>query len=168
MAQELTQTELDERVAILRRFKSLLEAQRNKFREYLTVLEKQQEKIEADDGNALASHAELETQIVATIANLQKVIVPMQALYEGSQPAASGSRAGVPCDEGGVMQIQAELAALQRRVLMQNERNQSLLKAHMSRIRTQIADFGLKNPYRGRRSVYAEKPSAGAMLAVEA
>ena len=33
--EELTQQELDERVALLRKFRSLLEQQRNKFREYL-------------------------------------------------------------------------------------------------------------------------------------
>lgn len=36
---ELTKQEIDERVAILKRYKSLLEQQRNKFREYLKVLE---------------------------------------------------------------------------------------------------------------------------------
>ena len=36
---ELTQQELDERVALLRKFRSVLEQQRNKFQEYLTVLE---------------------------------------------------------------------------------------------------------------------------------
>ena len=46
---ELSAKELEERIAILRRFKSLLEQQRNKFQEYLTVLENQQNKIEKDD-----------------------------------------------------------------------------------------------------------------------
>ena len=41
MENELTQAELDERVAILKRFRTLLEKQREKFQEYLKVLEKQ-------------------------------------------------------------------------------------------------------------------------------
>ena len=39
---EITHEELLERVALLRKFKSVLEQQRNKFKEYLAVLEKQQ------------------------------------------------------------------------------------------------------------------------------
>ena len=170
MKQELTQSELNERIAIVRRFKSLLEAQRNKFREYLTVLEKQQCTIEAEDGDALAAHTELSSQIVANITNLQKVIVPMQALYEsGATPPAQGSDGSADsADQSGVTQIQTELADLQRRVLLQNEHNQMLLQAHLRQLRTQIAVFDLKNPYRGKRSVYAEKTSAGSMFAVEA
>lgn len=38
----LNDSEIAERVAILKRFRSLLEEQRLKFREYLTVLEKQE------------------------------------------------------------------------------------------------------------------------------
>ena len=35
---ELTQAQIDERIAVLKRFRTLLEQQRNKFREYLHVL----------------------------------------------------------------------------------------------------------------------------------
>lgn len=78
---QLTQEEIAERVAILKRFRTLLEQQRNKFQEYLHVLECQQGKIELEDGDALFAHAELEQQIVANISNLQKVIEPMQSMY---------------------------------------------------------------------------------------
>ena len=40
--EELSNQELEERVAILKRLRFLLEQQRSKFKEYLTVLEKQQ------------------------------------------------------------------------------------------------------------------------------
>ena len=43
---EFSQKEIDERVAVLKRFKILLETQRNKFQEYLNVLEKQESSIE--------------------------------------------------------------------------------------------------------------------------
>ena len=46
---EITQKELDERVALLHRLKSLLEQQRSKFREYLNVLEKQQDSIAKEE-----------------------------------------------------------------------------------------------------------------------
>ena len=40
--ENLSKEELDERVAILKRFRALLEQQRTKFREYLKVLESQE------------------------------------------------------------------------------------------------------------------------------
>lgn len=154
----LSQEELDERVAVLRRFRSLLEQQRNKFREYLKVLESQQTKIEEDDGESLMAHAELETQIVANISSLQKVILPLQKLYE----------AGGKDEKVGVEVLQSELADLQSKVLAQNEKNRNLLRVHMAQIREQLNTMAAMNPYRGRRSVYAPKEAVGAMVAVEA
>ena len=69
---ELTQEELNERVAILRRFKSLLEEQRGKFREYLNVLEKQQDSITSENPESILAHTELEQQVVKNLAAFQE------------------------------------------------------------------------------------------------
>ena len=98
MTKELSQEELDERVAILRRFRSLLEQQRNKFREYLLVLEKQEGTIEAEDPDAIIAHSELEEQIVRNIGSLQKVIAPMQQLYQTSHAATYNPQEAIPID----------------------------------------------------------------------
>lgn len=139
---EITQEELNERVAILRRFKSLLEEQRGKFREYLTVLEKQQDSITSENPESLLAHTELEQQVVKNIANLQKVIVPMSKMYKAN--------AG---NDASIQKIQNELSDLQDKVLKQNAINRDLLKVHIEQIRAQIAGF--KNPYKANRSVYA-------------
>ncbi|MBP5284081.1 MAG: flagellar export chaperone FlgN [Treponema sp.] len=160
----LTQEQLDERIAILKRFRTLLQQQRNKFQEYLNVLEKQQDKIECDDGDAIIAHAELETQIVANIASLQKVIAPMQDMYNA---VAVGP--GIPVADGmSVEKMQAELASLQQKVLIQNERNRSLLRAHITQIRGQLAGMNAMNPYRGRTSVYAERGAVSSSVVLEA
>lgn len=139
---EITQEELYERVAILRRFKSLLEEQRGKFREYLTVLEKQQDSITSENPESLLAHTELEQQVVKNIANLQKVIVPMSKMYKAN--------AG---NDASIQKIQNELSDLQDKVLKQNAINRDLLKVHIEQLRAQIAGF--KNPYKANRSVYA-------------
>ncbi|MBS7266054.1 MAG: flagellar biosynthesis protein FlgN [Treponema sp.] len=139
---EITQEELNERVAILRRFKSLLEEQRGKFREYLTVLEKQQDSITSENPESLLAHTELEQQVVKNIANLQKVIVPMSKMYKAN--------AG---NDASIQKIQNELSDLQDKVLKQNAINRDLLKVHIEQLRAQIAGF--KNPYKANRSVYA-------------
>lgn len=139
---EITQEELNERVAILRRFKSLLEEQRGKFREYLTVLEKQQDSITSENPESLLAHTELEQQVVKNIANLQKVIVPMSKMYKAN--------AG---NDASIQKIQNELSDLQDKVLKQNAINRDLLKVHIEQLRAQISGF--KNPYKANRSVYA-------------
>ena len=159
MAQEISQEELNERVAILRRFRSLLEQQRKKFQEYLNVLEKQETSISKEDTNAIITHAELEQQVVAGIKNLQKVIVPMSELYNNS---AKGTHA--ESDET-VKNIQEDLNRLQTKVLAQNQRNRELLKEHLAEIRAQLDSF--KNPYKNLKSVYAQKVAQGNLVAVE-
>ena len=150
-AKQLSQEELNERVAILKRFRSLLEQQRNKFQEYLRVLESQEGKIESEDGESIAAHAQLENQIVENLASLQKVIVPMQGMYQAIMNAT-------------VERLQLDLANLQKQVLAQNERNRSLLQTQMGKIKNQLGAMNLMNPYRGRSSIYAEKVAVGSMI----
>ena len=157
---EITQQELDERVALLRKFRSLLEQQRNKFREYLTVLEKQQDSITKENPENLIAHTELEQQVVRNIANLQKVIVPMSKMYKASVPMAHTA------DDAGITQIQNELNDLQTRVLKQNQINRDLLREHIESIRTQIQNF--KNPYKNIKSVYAQPQRVASLVEVEA
>ena len=158
---EITQEELNERVALLRRFRSLLEEQRGKFREYLNVLEKQQNSITSENPEALLAHTELEQQVVKNIASLQKVIVPMAKMYK-----SSNNKAGT-ADDADIIKIQNDLSDLQNKVLKQNAINRDLLRVHIDQLRTQIAGF--KNPYKNNRSVYANAytQSVATMIRVE-
>ena len=158
--QELSQNEIDERVAVLKRFKTLLVQQRDKFREYLSVLEKQQTSIEEENTDALIAHTELEQQVVSNIAGLQTVIVPMSEMY-------SAIRSSAPANETLALEsIQKDLAHLQSQVLAQNEKNRSMLRVHIANIQSQMER--IKNPYRGSRSVYAQKQSVGSFVEVQA
>ena len=157
---EITQEELNERVALLRRFKSLLEEQRGKFREYLTVLEKQQDSITTENPEKLLAHTELEQQVVKNIANLQKVIVPMAKMYK----ANAGSR--VPAaEDADIIKIQNELTDLQDKVLKQNAINRDLLRIHIEQLKSQINNF--KNPYKTNHSVYTTVQPVAQMIHVE-
>ena len=157
---EITQQELDERVALLRKFRSVLEQQRNKFQEYLNVLEKQQDSITKENPESLIAHTELEQQVVKNIANLQKVIVPMSKMYKASVPMAHTD------EDANISRIQNELNDLQSRVLKQNQINRDLLREHIESIRTQIQNF--KNPYKNARSVYAAPQRVASLVEVEA
>ena len=144
---EISQQELDERVALLRRFRSLLEQQRKKFQDYLNVLEKQQDSITSENADNLLAHTELEQQVVKNIANLQKVIIPMTKMYNESKGLSKEE------ETAEISKIQNELSDLQKKVLKQNEINRDLLRLHIAQVKEQIANF--KNPYKNKRSVYA-------------
>ena len=155
---EITQEELNERVALLRRFRSLLEEQRGKFREYLNVLEKQQDSITSENPETLLAHTELEQQVVKNIANLQKVIVPMAKMYKSKAGTADSA-----AEDAAIIKIQNELSDLQDKVLKQNAINRDLLRVHIEQLRSQISNF--KNPYKNNRSVYANaQPAAVATM----
>ena len=162
---ELSQEELDSRVALLHKFKDLLTQQRAKFQEYLTVLEKQQDSISAEDTEHLLAHTELEQQVVQNIANLQKVIIPMQQMYK---TAAQNGSTQSAAENKEISSIQNELNDLQNKVLKQNEINRDLLRLHIEQLKSKMANF--KNPYKNVRSVYANaqtKPVA-TLVSVEA
>lgn len=155
---ELSQKELDERVATTKRFRSLLLKQREKFREYLAVLEKQQNAIENENTETIFSYAELGEQVVQSIASLQKVIAPMSELRALS---ASSER-----EKKSVGDIQNELERLQTAVLAQNEKNKALLRVHIAQTQAQIKK--IRNPYRASKSVYAQKQPLGSLVEVNA
>ena len=113
---EISQHELEERVAILKRFRSLLEQQKKKFQEYLNILEKQQDSIDSEDTKALAIHTELGQEVASGIANLQKVIVPMSEIYKAVSAKNSSE------ENESVEKIQADLTRLQNEVLEQNQK----------------------------------------------
>ena len=157
MAQpELTQEVLDERIAILKRFRQLLEEQRRKFRDYLVVLEKQEEAIERDDVDVMVSHAELEQSIISEIYTIQKVIDPFEQLYRDVHP-------GVP--EAEIPKLQTDLETLKTQVLQQNEKNRELLKTHMQALRQKVA--GINNPYANRASVYASDKHSASIIDIQ-
>ncbi len=158
MEQELTQRELDERIAILKKFRSLLEKQRERFSEYLKVLELQEKDINLQDAEAIFAHSELENQIVSNISSLQKVIAPMESLYKAASYNVAET---VP-----VSMIQKDLEKLKTQVLLQNQKNQELLRISIKEVKHQLDS--MHNPYKNNRSIYAERKVSGSMLTIDA
>ena len=137
----------------------MLEQQRNKFKEYLAVLEKQEEGIISENDTVISAQSELEQQIVSNTTNLQKVIVPIEKLYKEKGITLTAE----------IPEIQKELSNLQQAVLTQNEKNQNLLKEHMVQIRNQITKISDPrfNPYAKKTSIYSQKTSIPSIIDVE-
>jgi len=113
---KISPDELKRRVATIKRFRELLSQQRDRFRQYLTVLDKQKDVIEKGDADALMSHVELEEQIVSDIFTIQKVIDPMEAMYQAILPAGSESAGSLPARSTGTLPAAAQSGAAQGRM----------------------------------------------------
>ena len=142
----LTDSELAERVAVLKRFRSLLQQQRAQFYEYLSVLEKQEHSITAEESEAIVAHTKLGESIVANIFTIQKVIDPLEYMYQNLADSTA--------IDATIPKLKTELADLQQQVLIQNKKNSTLLESHVSGLRRQISE--LKQPYAKKESIYAE------------
>ncbi len=140
----LSRQELDERVAVLKRFRELLVRQRDKFSDYMSLLERQRSDIESGDVDALVAHVELEQGIVAEIFAVQKVIDPLEDMYRSAY-------AGVAPD--GVDELRNTLSTLKEEVVTRNTENRALLKQRMDMLRHKI--MSVNNPYTKRKSVYS-------------
>ena len=162
MPNNISEEELEERVALLKRFKELLEKQRQKFRDYLNVLEKQAEVIKTEDTEALLIHTEIEQQIVANISNLQKVIQPIEEMYVNARLDSSDENYSEIIE---IPTLKTDLAKLQKEVLEQNEVNRSLLKTQMESLRQKIE--GIKNPYRYNKSIYSKTENTASIISIE-
>lgn len=135
--------EVSDRVALLKRLKGALRSQRDKFRAYLDVLERQEEDILARDVEKLESHVDLEQSIVKEIYAFQKVIDPLKDMYNMAYPSR-----GIEVPE-----LEATLEHLRSQVIDRNQKNQDLLKNHMFEIKREIADLRSR-----KRRKFASQP----------
>jgi hypothetical protein len=141
----LSKEELAHRVAVVRRFKELLVEQRNRFKDYISVLDRQKDVIEEGNAEALISHVEREEQLVADIFAIQKVIEPMESMYRTVNP---GKDSEVPSIKLALDDLRVEAAA-------RAQQNRELLTQRMAQMRMEIKNLR-NNPYASRRSVYAD------------
>ncbi len=149
MPAELSSEEVARRVAVLKRFRELLVQQRDKFRDYLTVLDKQKDVIEKGDADALSAHVEIEEGIVSEILAIQKVVDPLESLYRNVYPER----------EAEVPRLKQALEELKTEAVARSKRNRELLSKRMDDVRSEIRSLR-GNPFASRRSVYADAGEA--------
>jgi flagellar biosynthesis/type III secretory pathway chaperone len=128
MGQTVDSGKTQGRVAILKRLKEHLLSQRNKFENYLDLLDKEEDSIRSGNLDALGAQVEVEKSIVEEIYAFQKVINPLQDLY----------RVAYPTRESELPHIESSLEHLRVRVLEHNERNRNLLREALVSLRREI------------------------------
>lgn len=138
MKKELSQKEIDQRIAVLKRFKDLLKEQRKKFNEYLIVLETQEQSIDEENIDAIIHHTELEQSIIGDIFTIQKVIEPIEKMCRFSSPEK---------DDEDIAKLKDDLDKLQVRVIDQNKKNRNLLQLRMHDLQEELVSLRTMQAY---------------------
>jgi len=158
----INEDELAQRVAVIKRFKELLIQQRDRFRSYLSVLDKQQLLIGYGSADEITAHVELEEQIVADIFSIQKVIAPLEIMYNAASAAKGAAADPGSCDNLGtfitindVPELQATLEDLKNQAVVRSLRNRDLLSSRMEEINSDIQTIK-NNPFlsKARNALY--------------
>ena len=143
-SREIDSAELAQRVAVLRRFKTLLSQQRDRFNNYLDLLDKQQNVIESGNTEDLLKYVEVEEKIVADIFSIQKVIDPLEDMYNSAinhgRPAAKFETVD------DVPTLKTSLEKLKNEAVIRSTKNKELLSKRMIELRTEIKALR-NNPY---------------------
>ncbi|MDR3301681.1 MAG: flagellar biosynthesis protein FlgN [Spirochaetaceae bacterium] len=148
----ISDEELEQRVAIIRRFRELLVEQRDRFQNYLTVLDKQKTLIESGSADDLSVHIEMEEKIIADIFSVQKCIEPMRAVF-----ANEWAENNAPTN---VAELQNSLETLKSEAVLRVNENKKLLQSRMNVLRTEMKTIK-NNPFiLKRKTIYNESNSA--------
>jgi hypothetical protein len=148
--------ELARRVTVLKRFRTLLSQQRDRFRAYLEVLDRQKDIIEKGEPEELLAHVELEEKIVTDIFSIQKVIDPLEEMYQaalsGFEPSRAAGKPSPSSDD--VPGLKAALEDLKNEAVIRSTRNKEILSRRMVELRAEIKSLR-DNPYAARRSSFS-------------
>ena len=163
---DISPTELSKRVAIIKRFKELLKAQRDRFQAYLNALDKQKDVIQRGTADDLLRHVELEEKIVSDIFSIQKVIDPLEEMYQSVKietPAKIGLQSNRPMPgekaaEEEVSGLKETLESLKAEAVLRSERNRELLAKRMAELRSEIKSLR-SNAYAHRKFDDGASPS---------
>ena len=117
-----------ERMAVLHSLRDQLLSQRDKFEEYLIVLEQQEAAIAEGDAELLGRYVEMETRIIGDIEATQRVVAPLSAVYREvtSEP------------DPEIVDLTETLGSLHREATKRNLRNQKLLQGGIESLRQEI------------------------------
>ena len=151
----ISPSELSQRVAVVKRFKELLKAQRDRFRAYLDALDRDKDVILGGTADDLIRHVELEENIVADIFSIQKVIDPLEKMYHSIKPEFSPSNNSTEEVSG----LKEALEGLKAEAVVRSEQNRALLSKRMAELRSEIKSLQ-SNSYARRQSVFGNAAAA--------
>jgi hypothetical protein len=147
----VSDTEIAKRIALLRRFRELLVEQRERFHNYLLVLEKQKSSIESGSAEELSAHVEMEEKIISDIFSVQKSIGPMRDMFEFSWKGHAAP---------DIEELKSSLEEMKNEASRRIVENKKLLQNRLNVLRGEIKNLKV-NPFKSaRRTVYTDGATA--------
>ena len=152
---QINETETAQQAAIIKHYKELLQQQCKNFRNYRTVLEKQENLINTDNGSSvfteqLLAGIELEEQIVASIISIQKVIDPLDDMY----------RKLILFPQNDISELNCYMEDLKKQAINLSTHNKELIQNRIIEIRSEITTLK-NNPFiSSRQAIYKNSNSA--------
>ena len=123
-----TSHSIQENIIIRRQLTEALLAQKVKINEYLNLLKKEEDSITLGEFDRLDTQIQMEQAIMGGIFALQKVIGPLEDLYEKAFPES----------EPSIISLQVNIRHLKESVSSSNEKNRNLLRERMDSLREEI------------------------------
>lgn len=148
MVATLSETEVQQRIKILKKLKHYLQEQKGRLQNYLRLLDEERTAIEEGDTVKLEVQVRLERNLVNDIQSFQNVIQPLEDMYKLNHQN----------DDSDVQSLRDSLSALKGKVAQHNERNRQLLDKKLRSIRAEIRQIRIPN---NKRPSFAreERPS---------
>lgn len=125
--------DLDGRVAVIRRYRRLLELQKDRLDAYLRVIDHREAALAEGSFDNMETYTELEQDAIRGIMTVQRCIEPLKILYLELHPRGSEE----------IIALEARLERLRQEVIARNEASRlalrtqaDVLKAELAKLRT--------------------------------
>lgn len=120
--------DLDQRVAVLRRYRRMLDLQKERLSSYLEVVDSREAALNSGAFEDFETYTVLEQEAVKGIQTVQRCLEPLKQLYLELHPEGSPD----------IAQLEDRLERLRLEVLRRNEQSRSALKTYAATLRTEI------------------------------
>ena len=151
---QISETEITQRTAVITSLKDLMNQQEMRFRNYITVLEKHKNLINAGSRNVFTErlhvYIELEEQIIAEILSIQKAIDPLEDMYRKLDP----------CSQDDVPALKEKLEYLKNQAIILSTQNKEILKGRIKEVRSEINAMKNNLFISSRQAVYQNSNKA--------
>ena len=134
---------LDQRIAVLRRYRRMLELQRERLQDYLVLIDTRENAVKAGDVDSLEQYTQAEQGVIKGIMAVQRCLEPLADLYRQAAPEGSPD----------IDELHVRLEGLRQKIIDRNEESMGLLKGQMDQLRLEINTIRVP---RTMRSVYAQ------------
>jgi hypothetical protein len=121
--------EIDQRVISLKRYRRMLDLQREKLQGYLAVIDSREAALSVANYERLEEYTVLEQEAIKGLLTVQRCLEPLKVLYLQLNPGENKE----------VQSMESRLERLRQEVLQRNQESRALLRTQAQLLRTEIS-----------------------------